>query len=79
MLSWYPQSQYAPCPDCGAPVSVEDEDEHRCERHRYVEYQLLLLRPQIVAFEREFAAWLDTVQGRFASYYALRQRLQVAV
>ena len=23
MLSWYPQSKYTPCPDCGAPVAVE--------------------------------------------------------
>jgi hypothetical protein len=60
-------------------VPAEDEDEHRCERHRYVEYQLLLLRPQIVAFERQFGFWLDTAQGQFAAYYATRERLRVLV
>ena len=78
MLSWYPQSQYAPCPDCGAPVPAEETDDHRCERYRYVEYQLLLLRPQIAAFELQFRDWLSTPQGRFAAFYAARQRLAVA-
>ena len=74
MLSWYPQSQYIPCPDCGAPVPAEEEADHRCELDRFVEYQLLLLRPQIAAFELQFHDWLCTPQGRFALYYAARQR-----
>ena len=77
MLSWYRQSQYTPCPDCGAPVPVEDEGAHRCERERYVEYQMLLLRLQISAFEQQFRDWLRTPQGRFATYYAARQRFEL--
>jgi len=42
----------------------------RFERRRYVEYQMLLLRPEIVAFEDELASWLRTPHGRFAQYYA---------
>jgi hypothetical protein len=79
VLSWYPQSQYIPCALCGAPVPVEEEADHRCERQRYVEYQLALLRPQIAAFELQLNEWLRTPQGRFAMYYAARQRLRVAV
>lgn len=78
MLSWYPQSQYTPCPDCGAPVPADEESEHRCERQRYVEYQMLLQRQQIAAFELQFSDWLRTPQGRFAAYYATRQRLKIA-
>ena len=78
MLSWYPQSQYTPCPDCGAPVPVEDESDHRCERQRYVEYQMLLLRLQISAFEQQFHDWLRTPHGRFAAYYAAQQRFELA-
>ena len=66
MFAYYPQSQYHPCPDCGAPIPHEDEDTHRCERRRYVEYQMLLLRPEIIAFEDQLAVWLRTPQGRFA-------------
>jgi hypothetical protein len=78
VLSWYPQSQYSPCPDCGAPVPVDDEIIHQCERRRYVEYQMLLLRLQISAFEQQFHDWLCTPHGRFASYYAARQRIRIA-
>jgi hypothetical protein len=78
MFAYYPQSQYQPCPDCGAPVALEEEDGHRCERRRYVEYQMLLLRPEIVAFEDRLAEWLRTPHGRFAQYYARRERALVA-
>ena len=79
MLSWYPQSRYTPCPDCGAPVPVDEEaDSHECERQRYVEYQMLLLRLQIAAFEQQFNDWLHTPNGRFAAYYAARERLIAA-
>ncbi len=75
MFAYYPQSQYHPCPDCGAPIPHEDEDSHRCERRRYVEYQMLLLRPEIIAFEDQYRTWLKTPAGRFATYYAARGRL----
>ena len=78
MLSWYPQSQYKPCQSCGAPVLVEEETAHECERQRYVEYQMLLLRLQIAAFDQEFGDWLRTPYGRFATYYAARERLVAA-
>jgi hypothetical protein len=78
VLSWDPQSQYKPCPECGAPVLTDEETDHRCERHRYVEYQMLLLRLQISAFEQQYNDWLHTPHGRFAAYYAARQRLQIA-
>ena len=78
MFAYYPQSQFHPCPDCGAPVPHEDEVAHHCERRRYVEYQMLLLRPDIIAFEDEFSGWLRTPRGRFEAYYAARRRLKIA-
>ena len=75
MLSWYPQSRYTPCPDCGAPVPEEEGVDHRCDMRRFVEYQMLLLRPDIVAFEDELSEWLHTPRGRFETYYAARNRL----
>ena len=78
MLSWYPQSQYKQCPSCGTPVLVEEETAHECEQQRYVEYQMLLLRLQIAAFDAQFGDWLRTPQGRFATYYAARARLVAA-
>jgi hypothetical protein len=57
---------------------VEEETNHECERQRYVEYQMLLLRLQIAAFDQQFSDWLRTPQGRFAAYYAARERLVAA-
>jgi hypothetical protein len=79
MFAYYPQSQYQPCPDCGAPIALEETEEHSCEQRRFVEYQMLLLRPEIVAFEDELACWLRTPQGRFARYYAQRERMLTRV
>ena len=39
---------------------------------------MLVLRLQISAFEQQFRDWLRTPQGRFASYYAVRQRHKIA-
>jgi len=59
-------------------VLADEETAHRCERPRYVEYQMLLLRLQIAAFDQQFNDWLRTPQGRFESFYAARQRLIAA-
>jgi len=78
MFAYFPQADFQPCPDCGAPV-VEDEVEiHECDRRRFVEYQMLLLRPEIVRFETEVAAWMQTPRGRFETYYAMRERVGAA-
>jgi hypothetical protein len=78
MFAYYPQSQFHPCPDCGAPVPEHHDEAHNCDRRRFVEYQMLLLRPEIVAFEDELTAWLGTPSGRFEAYYAARDRLLAA-
>jgi NAD-dependent SIR2 family protein deacetylase len=78
MFAYYPQSQFQPCPDCGAPVQNEEDDAHRCEQRRFVEYQMLVLRPEIVAFETELSDWLQTPKGRFEAYYAERGRFALA-
>ena len=55
-------------------MPVDEDTAHECERHRYVEYQMLLHRLQITAFEQQFNDWLHTPHGRFAAYYAARER-----
>jgi hypothetical protein len=78
MFAYYSQSQYQACPDCGAAVVAEEDDAHRCEKRRFVEYQMLMLRPEIVAFETVLSDWLETPQGQFATYYAERDRERLA-
>jgi len=78
MFAYFPQAQFEPCPDCGAPVVEEEAELHLCDRRRFVEYQMLLLRPEVDRFELKLTAWLRTPQGRFETYYAERERFGLA-
>src|SRR3954453_8052581 len=61
------------CPDCGAPVETTAHD-HVCDEERRLSHQLSVLRVRIDAFEDDLSAWLETPQGRFASWDATRRR-----
>ena len=78
MFAHFPPAHFQPCPDCGAPVVEDHVVVHHCDRRRFVEYQMLLLRPEVVRFEEYVAAWMRTPNGRFETYYAARERLGLA-
>ena len=78
MFAYFPQAQFQPCPDCGAPLDGEQAEIHCCDRRRFVEYQMLLLRPEVLRFETDMTTWLGTPHGRFETYYAARDRLGLA-
>lgn len=70
----FPQPQYIACSECGACVPRWEADEHVCDRERWLDYQLVRLRPEIARFETDFRDWLVTSEGRFEQYYAERSR-----
>jgi hypothetical protein len=74
----FPQLSYRQCEDCGVAVPVNEGDIHECEPERRLEFQLLRLRPGIVAFEADLRAFLASPRGRFELWYAERQRLAAA-
>jgi hypothetical protein len=63
-----------PCPECGASVARGALDEHQCERERWLDYNLLQLRPELDAFDDQLVAYLQTPQGRFELWYAAHRR-----
>lgn len=71
----YPQPQYVSCSLCGACVPRWEADEHVCDQERYLDYQLVRLRPDIARFETDMNAWLVTAEGQFEKFYAERERL----
>src|SRR5581483_7746920 len=71
-VSHFPQPRYVPCDSCGQPVPREELERHACDRERWLDYQIVALRPQIRRVERDFAAWLETPAGRFEQFYARR-------
>jgi hypothetical protein len=68
------QTQYRPCPDCGASVATAALDEHACERERKLDFQLFQCREEIARFGADLRAYLDSSQGRFEAWYAERRR-----
>jgi hypothetical protein len=75
----FPQPQYIACADCGACVPRWEAEEHVCDRDRWLDYQLVRLRPHIARFEVDFREWLATGEGQFERYYAERSRLATSV
>jgi hypothetical protein len=69
-----PQPQFMPCPECGASVAHDDRQGHVCDDERWLDYNVFQLRPELDGFESEFAGYLSTPEGRFASWYAARHR-----
>ena len=59
-----------PCPDCGASVAVADQTTHACDTERQLDFLLVELGPEIVRFDDDLAAWLETPDGRFARFIA---------
>jgi hypothetical protein len=74
VFGFIPQPAYMPCEECGASVAVGARDEHVCSAQRQLEYELFKLRAELAAFDDQFAAYLESPQGRFELWYAERER-----
>jgi hypothetical protein len=75
----FPQPQYIACSECGACVPRWEAEEHTCDEDRWLDYQIVRLRPDIARFETAFREWLVTDEGQFELYYAERRRPETSV
>lgn len=73
----FPAPSLLPCPDCGAAISIE-EDEHVCDAERRRWHELFLVNVEVAKLDDELRTYLDSPQGRFGLYYAERERLTAA-
>jgi hypothetical protein len=71
--------RYIPCPECNACVPNEETDEHVCDQERWLDYQLVKLRPDIARFEVDFREWLKTPAGQFELFVAEKTRAETSV
>jgi hypothetical protein len=78
MFGSLPQPAYLPCPMCGASVARGLQDEHECDEAQRLSYELLQIRLESDRFDLELERWLGSPAGRFAEYYAARQRRPAA-
>jgi hypothetical protein len=68
-------SRYESCSVCGAAVERARFTDHVCDAEQLLDVRLFQLRDDIAAFDDQFAAWLDSVRGRFEAWIAERDRL----
>lgn len=74
MFGSLPQPAHMPCPYCGASVARSQREEHVCIEAQRSSYRLLQARVEADRFDGELTRWLASPAGRFAVYYAERQR-----
>jgi hypothetical protein len=74
MPSFLSEPDYMPCPECGASIARTEQEEHVCERERWLRYQMFQLRAKIEDFESDLRTFLASPVGRFELWYAERER-----
>ena len=69
-------SEYTTCPDCGTSVGFEilHAELHRCDGQHRDEHVTRLALAETGLFELQWSEYLDSPQGRFAAFYAARNR-----
>ncbi len=68
------EHRYMPCPVCGASLERSARAAHVCDDERRLDYELVQLRPEILAFETKLTDWLASPDGLFAVWEAERRR-----
>jgi hypothetical protein len=74
VLGEFFESKYMPCEECGASVARAEREAHKCERERWLSYQVFQRRDELERFDHELAAFLESPRGRFEAWYAARSR-----
>jgi hypothetical protein len=78
MFGSTPQPAFMPCRTCGASVAREQQAEHVCDPEQRARYESFQVRLEVERFDGELNTWLRTPAGRFAIFYAERDRRQAA-
>jgi hypothetical protein len=74
MFGSLPQPAHLPCPSCGASVPRDELDGHFCEDALRSRYERFRVRVEAERFDAELSSWLESPAGRFAVFYAARER-----
>ena len=74
MFSFFTEHEFMPCAECGASLARDEREAHVCDERRRREYIAVQQLRELASFEHELASFLSTPAGRFAQYYAERDR-----
>jgi hypothetical protein len=69
-----PPPTHVPCPECGGSIARGDEETHRCDPERRLDYVMFQLRSEVDAFDSNLSEYLESPRGRFEQWDAERRR-----
>ena len=69
-----PAPGYLDCPSCGTSVAPAALGRHRCDDRHRDDHEQRIAVESAASLDRDFGAYLATPEGRFAEFYAARQR-----
>jgi hypothetical protein len=74
MFGSLPHPAHLPCPSCGASVRRDELTGHVCDDEQRTRYERFQVRVEAERFDGELSTWLESPAGRFAVFYAERER-----
>jgi hypothetical protein len=74
MSTFFTSSSHMPCSACGASVARGEQAKHRCDPERLLDFKMFQVREEIAAFDELLSDYLESRNGRFAQWLALRTR-----
>jgi hypothetical protein len=78
MFNSFGNDEYMPCERCGAALAPTEQELHVCDPERRAQFEAFQVRHELAELDRQVAAFLESPRGRFAVYYAERDRLRRA-
>ena len=70
-----PRDSRGTCSGCAEELPARDLRLHVCDWWRWLDHQIELRRDELLGFECELGAYLESPRGRFDLWYAERERV----
>jgi hypothetical protein len=74
MFGLFTDHEYLACDACGTPLSRAERETHVCDSARRMRFEAFQAGQELADFDRQLAVFLRSPAGRFAAYYADRDR-----
>lgn len=66
-------SSYMPCADCGESVDRQAAGSHSCDPQRRLDFQMVAMQREILAFDTTLREYLSSREGQFQVWLAARE------
>jgi hypothetical protein len=70
-----PRDSRGTCSGCAEELPARDLRLHVCDWWRWLDHQVELRRDELLGFECELGAYLESPRGQFDLWYAKRERV----